>query len=404
MKLTIAKQGLLDIISHASFGVPGTVDATRSALSGIRLEASGSELTAYATDYDSTFRWTASADVGEPGTVLPSAAMLRRIIDNLPSGQVTMETTGEGEAGSLLLSCGSARYEMPLLAEQDYPSLPELPGPALKFDRAVFGRALERTVFSADPKHADAPRTVVRLEPDAAAGALVLVATDIFRISVTPVKWQLASADIPLAYIRANILQHWVHALKSGGGSVTLGFAGFAASDRENGEPVASLAVLRDGSKESAARCLPLPEYVNWKRASGLPAGEYLTAGVDAAGLAEVVHRLGTILPPTSPLWLTFSGGEARVATSKAEGRATGADVFPVSWNGPRFQIAFKPAKLEEGLKAMGGYTEIVMTTPTRPAFLMRAKGAGEKEITFEDKAFRHVIMPFGRSTEPAPE
>lgn len=393
MKLTISRLGLGDITAHAANGVPATAEASKPVLAGMRLEAASGHLTAWATDYNTTFRWTATAEVGEPGAVVPPAGMLRRIIDNLPAGPVEMETAGDG---TLVLSGGTAGYEMPLLVAADYPSPPSMPDPLVTFDRFTLLTAIERTAFSADPKNAEPHRAVVRIEPDMDAGTLTLIATDVFRISVTPVRWLAAEGPVPAAYIRADLLQRWAHALKSGGGqAVTIGFAYDGTGT--------SVMVLRDGSKEASARCMKLPEYVNWAKASQLPEGEYLTATVDSAGLATVARRVGTFLPPTSPLWLTFADGEVRVATSRAEGRVAGADTFPVGYDGPRFQAAFNAARLEEGLSAMGGRTQIVMTTATRPAFLMRVPD-GKEELSFEDKAFRHVVMPFGRSTEKPPE
>jgi DNA polymerase-3 subunit beta len=308
---------------------------------------------------------------------------------------VSLET-GENDA-TLLLSSGAARYEMPLLAAEDYPSLPDMALPAVMFSRAVLLRALERTAFSTDRDSEYEARTVVRLEPDAAAGTMTLIATDIYRISVTPARWEQAHGKVPPAYIRGDFLQRWARAMKEGGGiTVTLGFSVQDGS--------AAVAVLRDGSKEMTARCTTLPEYVNWQRASQMPDGDHLAVTADAAGLAAVVRRVGTILPEKSPVWLTFTEGEVKVATSRMEGRASGADIFPVTYDGPRFQIAFNARRLEEGLAAVGGTAAIVMTTPVKPAFLMRVPDSGEKEISFEDREFRHVIMPFGRSAEKPPE
>jgi DNA polymerase-3 subunit beta len=393
MKLTITKTALSDVTGHAANGVPAGVEANRPALSGMRLEASAGQLTVWATDYDGMFRWTSPADVGEPGVVLPPAAVLRRIIDNLPAGQIEMETSGDG---TLVLAAGAARYEMPLLDAGEYPSLPVMPEPLVTFDAPALMQAIERAAFAADPKNAEPHRTVVSLEPDIETGTLTLVATDVYRISVAPVRWLSAGGPVPPAYIRADLLQRWARSLRgSGDRAVTVGFTAT--------EGTAATAVIRDGSREATARCLPLDKYVDWRKALRMPAGEHLAAEADATGLAAVVHKLAAIMPPKTPLWLTFAEGEVKVATSRAEGRATGADVFPAAWEGPRFQIGFEPGRLEEGLAAMGGRTRIIMTTPSKPAFMMRIPGTGEEGMPFEDEAYRHVLMPFARSAaQPA--
>jgi DNA polymerase III subunit beta len=393
MKLTITKTALTDVTGHAANGVPAGVEANRPALSGMRLEASAGQVTAWATDYDGMFRWTAPADVGEPGAVLPPAGVLRQVLANLPSGQIQVETSGDG---TLVLASGTAVYSMPLLDAGEYPSLPVLPDPAVTFEAAALVQAIERAAFAANARHAEPHLSVVRLEPDMEAGTLTLVATDAFRISVAPVQWLSAAGQVPEAYIRADLLQRWVRALSgSGDRPVTLGFAASGGA--------ASVAALRDGAREATARCVSLEKYVDWRRGTRAPAGEHLAAEVDAAGLAAVVHKLASVMAPKLPLWLTFSGGEVKVATSRAEGRATGADVFPAAWEGPRFQIGFEPGRLEEGLAAMGGRTRIVMTTPSKPAFMMRVPGTGEGEMPFGEQEYRHVLMPFARSAaQPA--
>jgi DNA polymerase III subunit beta len=396
VKTEISQPGLRDIVAWATAAVPPRVDAARPELGGIRLEAAGGLLTASAYDRQVARRWSAPAQTGEPGVALPPARVLAGVTDRLPARPVELETD-PGE-NALVLTCGAARYAIPLLDAALYPQIPGMPDPAGSFAGPALVRAVERTVLAADPDAAEPARTVVRFEPDAEGETVTLVATDTRRVSVARIPCETVDWAMPAAHIPASALSAWARAMKSGGAGRVQ--AGFTRGAQESPLTIG----LADGSRETSIRLTALEEYVNWRRFATLPAENFLAAEVDTAGLVAAVKPLAALIPDLAPLFLTFTKGEVRLATGRVGGRASGADSFPVAYDGPRFQLAFRASFLEDALTATGGVATLIMTGPSRAVYVTPVTESGKGKSDDDGGQFLHVVMPIGNPTEPPPE
>jgi DNA polymerase III subunit beta len=394
MKTEISQAGLRDIVAWAVAAVPSRVDAQKPALAGLRLEAADGLLTAAAYDYQVARRWSAPAQAGEPGVALPPARVLADVAGRLPARPVDLET--DTEENTLTLTCGAASYVLPLLAAAEYPQIPAMPVPSGSFAGPAFVRAAERVAIAADPGNASPAKTVVCLEPDAQANAMTMVATDGMRISVARVPWE-AAGGMPSLYVPAGALRDWARAMKSETGRVTIG----CTRDRQENPLTVALA---DGSRETSARLTALEEYPKWQKWTTLPAKDFLAAEVDTQGLLAAVKPLAALIPEVSPLYLTFTSGEVRLATSRVSGRASGADSFPVAYDGPRIQIAFKSRFLEDALGAAGGVATMIMTGPGNAVFMTPVTESGKGDAPDGGGQFLHVLMPIRSPVEPPPE
>jgi DNA polymerase III subunit beta len=394
MKTETSQAGLRDIIAWAMAAVPPRVDAGTPEFGGIRLEAAENLLTAAAYDRRVARRWSAPAQTGEPGVALPPAKVLAGVVDRLPAKPVELEV--DENENTLVLTCGAARYVIPLLDAKVYPQIPDMPAPMGSFAGHALVRALERVVIAADPNNASPPKTVVRFEPDPGKGTVTMVATSGPRISVARIPCEMAGG-MPVAHVPASALRDWARAMKpTVGGRVTIGFT----RDLQGNPGTAALA---DGSRETSVRCTA-SDYPEWRKWAALPAGEFLAAEVDTAGMVAAIKPLAALIPDVAPLYLTFTPGEVLLATSRVSGRASGADSFRAGYDGPRFQIAFRAGYLEEALTAAGGVATMIMTGHAKAVYVTPVTKSGKGESGDDGEHFLHVVMPIGSPTEPPPE
>ncbi len=75
-------------------------------------------------DYEVSARAGVDATVAEPGRALVSGRLLAEITRSLPAQPVDMVDRGL----ACRLTCGSARFTLPTLPVEDYPTLPQMPG------------------------------------------------------------------------------------------------------------------------------------------------------------------------------------------------------------------------------------------------------------------------------------
>ena len=398
MKTEISQTGLRDIIAWATAAVPPRVDAGKPELGGVRLEAADGILTAEAYDRRIARRWSAPAQTGEPGVALPPAKVLAGVVDRLPVKPVELET--DADENTLALTCGAARYVLPLLDAALYPQTPDMPAPAGSFVGPALVRAVERVAFAADPDSAELAKTVVHFEPDPRDGTVTLVATDKYRVSIAArIPCEMTGEGAPAADIPAGALRDWARAMKAGcGQAVTVGF-----SRDLRGNPTAI--GLADGSRETSIRLTELEEYLDWRKWAALPVGDFAAAEVDTQGLAAAVKPLAALIPDMAPLYVTFTDGEVLLATSRVSGRASGADSFPVIYDGPRIQMAFRPKFLEEALTAAGGTATLIVTGAAKPMYVTPVTESGKgKNAGADGDRFLHIVMPISKPVEPPPE
>src|SRR6201998_1582932 len=86
---------------------------------------SGSEdgLTISGFDYEVSAEAQVAAEIASPGSVLVSGRLLSDITRALPDKPVDFYVDGNRVA----LTCGNARFSLPTMPVEDYPTLPALP-------------------------------------------------------------------------------------------------------------------------------------------------------------------------------------------------------------------------------------------------------------------------------------
>lgn len=185
MQATFARSDALRLTAQVAGIVKSRM--TIPILTNLLLEAEGDDLTVTATDLDMWAQARIPAKVGKRGAVTVNASDLTTILKGAADGPVTLEL-GERR---LTLTTGSGRYQLPTLAAEDFPRVPDasLPEP-VEIDADGLGGLLERVAFAAcaDMAGKYAYLCGVYLEPR--GDTLRAVATDVGYLALAEIPTQ----------------------------------------------------------------------------------------------------------------------------------------------------------------------------------------------------------------------
>ena len=161
-----------------------------AALSGVRIDVSSSgEATFASYDHDVSTRTTISVDASEEGSVLVSGRMLAEIVTRLPGDTVTLAVV----EAKLLVTSGSSKFSMSLMALNEYPNLPEVPAAIGTFDGETFSNAIAQVGVAA--LRDDGLPAMMNISVEITAAAVSLTATDRYRIASRDIPWSAVSAE-----------------------------------------------------------------------------------------------------------------------------------------------------------------------------------------------------------------
>lgn len=374
MKTRVERADLADIAGWVARSLPQRPAVP--VLAGIKLTANGTHLTVEGFDYEVSTQAMVPAVGGEPGSVLVSARLLAEISKALPNKPVDITAVG----AHLELVCGSARFTLPTMPVEDYPSLPAMPTPAGTVDASVFAAAVQQVAVAAARDETLPMMTGVRIELNGTT--MALLATDRYWLAVREIGWQPHTADLTAGVlIPAKTLTEVAKTLAAGGaltvaltaGSPAEGMIGFEAGGRR------MTSRLLDAGNYPPVRSL-FPDTVN------------ATAVVPAAELAQVVKRVA-LVAERSPVLLTFTPGETSLvveAGGPEEARASEAMDIGSYDGGEPLTIGFNPAYLLDGLAHLdSGDAKLAMVDAFKPAVMQPLDEAGDPDPTH-----KYLIMP----------
>ena len=162
MKFRVAREVLADAVAWTARSLPPRPSVP--VLAGILLEV--------------------DVNASESGRVLVPGRLLAEITRALPPHPV--EISAEGPR--LSISCGNARFSLPTLPVEDYPSLPAMPSSAGVVDSDVFAEAVGQVAIAAGRDDTLPMLTGVRLEIE--DDLITLAATDRYRLAVREFGWR----------------------------------------------------------------------------------------------------------------------------------------------------------------------------------------------------------------------
>jgi len=375
MKFRVERDVLAEAVAWTAKSLPSRPPVP--VLAGILLDVSGEQaagesLTISGFDYEVSTQATIDVHAQSAGRALVSGRLLADITRSLPPHPVEVAVDGP----RVTISCGSARFTLPTMPVEDYPSLPVMPTTAGVVASADFDTAVSQVAVAAGRDDTLPMLTGVRLEID--GDRLTLAATDRYRLAVREFGWtpeqpgQTAAVLIP-----ARSLSDAAKTL-TGGPEVTL-----ALSSSGSGEGIMG---FRTSHRHTTTRLLDA-EFPKYR--SLLPTESAATAEVRVAGFVEAVRRVSLVADRGTPVRLRFSDeGLTLLAGGDDEGRAE--EQMDADFAGEPLLIGFNPTFLLDGLAAV--HTETVrmsFTTANKPAVLtgIPAEGPGTEE-------YRYLIMP----------
>ncbi len=354
-------------------------------LAGLLLELADGELTLSSFDYEVSARVRVSVDAGEEGQALVSGRLLSEIARSLPSRPVEFNA----DAGKVSVTSGSARFVLPTLPVEDYPSLPDMPGAAGAVPSDVFAAAVGQVAIAAGRDDTLPVLTGVRLEIE--GESVTLAATDRYRLAVRELTWKPEQPDAAtVALVPARTLADSARALTSGD-MVTL-----ALSAGGHGE---GLIGFEGAGRRITSRLLDgeFPKY-----RSLLPHEYAAVAEVDTAAFVEAVRRVALVAERNTPVRLNFSAGGCELEAGAGED-AQAAETVEADLEGEDMAIAFNPTYLLDGLTAVStARAKLSFTTPTRPAVLTAGRpnadggtdGAATGATSGGSDEYQYLLMP----------
>jgi DNA polymerase-3 subunit beta len=373
MKFRVERESLADAVAWTAKSLPARPPVP--VLAGVLLEVDNHRLTVSGFDYEVSSQMGVDVQAETAGRVLVSGRLLAEITRALPHQPVHVEVTGPKAE----ITCGTARFTLPTMPVEDYPSLPDMPAVAGAIDSDDFAQAVAQVAIAAGRDDTLPVLTGVRLDME--GEKLTMIATDRYRLAIRDLTWRPGTSDASLhALVPAKTLSDTAKAMAAGK-EVTL-----ALSQGGTGEGMIGFS---GAGRRTTTRLLD-GEFP--KVRSILPESHGAQATISAAAMTEVVKRVSLVAERNTPVRLSFAEG---VLTVEAGGTddARASESMDAVYEGDELTIAFNPQFLLDGLTAIGTETAVLsFTAPTKPAVLTGK--IDDDAAVSSSSSYSYVLMP----------
>ena len=384
LKFRVSREEFADSVAWVARSLPSRPPVP--VLGGVLLDATEQGLTVSGFDYEVSAQVRVGAEVGSVGQVLVSGKLLADITKSLPNKPV--DVTLEGTR--VLITCGSAKFSLPTMPVEDYPQLPQLPQQTGSIPADLFSEAISQVAVAAGKDDTLPMLTGIRVEIE--RNAIVLAATDRFRLAVRELEWSPSNPDTTAAVlIPAKTLSESAKTLAGDATSpveLALGSGSAVGND-------GLLGIVNDG-RRTTTRLLDA-EFPKFRQL--LPSEHTALATVEIAPLVEAIKRVALVAERGAQVRLQFST-EGLLLSAGGDDAGRAEEGLNAMFQGEPLTIAFNPGYLIDGLSSL--HSEQVLfgfTTPSRPAVL---RPATEDEIEPDDSgnfaapesAYTYLLMP----------
>lgn len=362
LKFRLTREEFADAVAWVARNLPSR--PTVPVLAGVLLTGSDDGLTISGFDYEVSAEVQIPAEIASPGSVLVSGRLLSDIVRSLPAKPVDVSVEGTRVA----LTCGSARFSLPTMAVEDYPTLPTLPDETGVVSADLFAEAIGQVAVAAGRDDTLPMLTGIRVE--IVGEKVVLAATDRFRLAVRELTWSTATPGVEAAVlVPAKTLAEAARA-GADGAEVHLSLGSGPTVGKEG------LLGIRSKGKRSTTRLLDA-EFPKFRQL--LPTEHTAIATLGVAELTEAIKRVALVADRGAQVRMEFGDDVLRLSAG-ADDVGKAEEDLPVQFSGDPLTIAFNPTYLTDGLGSL--HSERVtfgFTTPSRPAVL---RPAGEGDTT----------------------
>ena len=384
MQIIVERDLFADAVAWTARALPAR--PTVPVLAGMRLHATGDELTLSSFDYDVSALAKIPVDTQDAGSALVSGRLLAEISRSLPGRPVQISSEG----GRAVLTCGSATFNLLTMPEEEYPALPEMPPAAGTVGSDAFATAVSQTAVAAGRDDTLPSLTGVRIEIE--GETLTLISTDRYRLAVRELRWTPARPDLSAAVlVPAKALTDTARSLTTAAEvSIALALPGDEAAPATPGLSQAAggdgMIGFEAGGRRTTTRLLS-GEFPRYRTL--LPSAVNATAEVSTSMLAEAVRRVALVAERNTAVKLSFTSGQVTLEAGTGD-EAQADEVMEASFEGEDLTIAFNPTYLLDGLTAMDSdTTRIAFTEPGKPALLTGKPGPDGSPD------YRYLLMPF---------
>jgi DNA polymerase-3 subunit beta len=376
VKIRVERDVLAEAVAWTARTLP--VRPPVPVLAGLLLEVDGHDLTLSSFDYEVSAQVGVEVTVAEDGRALVSGRLLAEITRSLPAQPVDIAVEG----ARMTVTCGSARFTLPTLPVDDYPTLPDMPAASGVVGSDAFAAAVSQVAVAAGRDDTLPVLTGVRLEID--DDTLTLAATDRYRLAARELKWQPdKGGQSATALVPARTLADTARSLTSGA-EVTI-----ALNAGGTGEGMIG---FEGGGRRTTTRLLEgeFPKY-----RSLFPSQYSATARVATGPFIEAIKRVSLVATRNSSVRLTFSAAGSVVLEAGGGEDAQASEALDCAFDGDDLTIGFNPSYLLDGLGAIDSDTaQLGLTTPTKPAVITGKGAGGEAGDTEAGSDYSYLIMP----------
>jgi DNA polymerase-3 subunit beta len=372
MKFRVERDALADAVAWTAKSLPNRPSVP--VLAGVMLRVTDGQLGVSGFDYEVSSQVSVDVQGDADGAALVSGRLLAEITKALPAKPVDIAAVGS----HLELVCGSARFTLPTMPVEDYPTLPEMPASAGTVDAAAFAAAVAQVAVAAGRDETLPMMTGVRIELN--GSTLAMLATDRYRLAMREMQWRPDDPEISLnALVPARTLADTAKTLGPLGGDVTLALAHGGAGEGMIG--------FAGGTRRTTSRLLDGANYPPVR--SLFPASHNADARVTVASLNEVVRRVALVADRTTPVLMSFSD-EGLVVEAGGTEEARASEAMEATFTGEPLTIGFNPQYLLDGLAAVGSQNAVLSFVDAfKPAVISPAGDDGEII-----PGYRYLIMP----------
>ncbi|MGW4464473.1 DNA polymerase III subunit beta [Micromonospora sp. NBC_01796] len=372
MKFRVERDALADAVAWTAKSLPSRPSVP--VLAGVMLRVAEGSLHVSGFDYEVSSQVTVDVQADADGAALVSGRLLAEITKALPAKPVDIAAVGS----HLELVCGSARFTLPTMPVEDYPTLPEMPASAGTIDAAAFASAVSQVAIAAGRDETLPMMTGVRIELN--GSTLAMLATDRYRLALREMQWQPDDPEISLnALVPAKTLHDTAKTLGPTGGQVVMALAQGAAGEGMIG--------FAGGTRRTTSRLLDGANYPPVR--SLFPSSHNAEARVAVSGLIEVVKRVSLVAERTTPVLLSFSSDGLVVEAGGTED-ARASEAMEATFTGEPLTIGFNPGYLIDGLQNLGAATAVFSFVDAFKPAVISPSGEDGEVIP----GYRYLIMP----------
>jgi len=370
MKFLVEPTELVDAVNWVARSL--STRPIKPELLGIMIEVDTS-ITLTGSDLETSTKAILKADISAKGKVLVPGRLLAEIARSLPNKPITFTLDGS----RVLVTAGTAKFTLPTLSVNEYPTLPELPETAGVIPSDVFAHAVNQVAIAAGKDDSLPTLTGVHIEIN--KNKITLAATDRYRLAVRELNWQAKNADIEVnTLVRARTLADAAKSLTAHS-QVTLALSPTTSNERLIG----FLSELKTMTSRTLDGSFPPFRHL-------LPSESVAEATIEVGPLLDSVRRVALVTDKTVPLRLIFNNNTLQLEAGAGED-AQATEELEIIYSGEPINIAFNPQYLTDGLQAIGTpFVQFNFTGASKPAVL-----TGKHELSgTRDISYQYLLMP----------